>query len=151
MEAQVWIRWKRKRSYRMREICLLMLFMSLQVRLRPQLLRTLYTILLPKKTICTINLHIGHDGVLISFLYLLFFGLCQNVTGQAAQLPCHQLQLGSHPLGFYGCIFNFLLFVSIFLPFLANPFLSFEFSLSFLCFYGCQAAAHFKFFLWGQL
>ena len=69
----MWIRWKRKRSYRMREICLLMLYMSLQVRLRPQLLRTLYTILLPKKTICTINLHIIHAGVLISFLYLFTF------------------------------------------------------------------------------
>ena len=77
----MWIRWKRKRSYRMREICLLMLYMSLQVRLRPQLLRTLYTILLPKKTICngkticTINLHIIHAGVLISFLYLFTFWL----------------------------------------------------------------------------
>ena len=89
----MWIRWKRKRSYRMTETCLLMPFMSLQVRLRPQLLRTLYAILLPKKTICngkticTINLHIVHDGVLISFLYLLFFGLCQNVVAKRPSCP----------------------------------------------------------------
>ena len=53
--------------------------MSLQVRLRPQLLRTLYTILLPKKTICngkpicTINLRTVLAGVLISFLYHFLF------------------------------------------------------------------------------
>ena len=54
---------------------------SLQVRLRPQLLRTSYTILLPKKTICngkticTVNFHIIHAAVLISFLYLFTFWL----------------------------------------------------------------------------
>ena len=76
----MWIRWKRKRSYRIREICLLMLYMSLQVRLRPQLLRTLYTInfitektICNGKTICTINLHIIHAGVLISFLLSFYF------------------------------------------------------------------------------
>ena len=90
----MWIRWKRKRSYRMREICLLMLYMSLQVRLRPQLLRTLYTILLPKKTICngkticTINLHIIHAGVLISFLYLFTFWLLPKLMWLAKRPSC---------------------------------------------------------------
>ena len=41
------------------------------------------------------------------FISFFLFVLCYNVAGQAAQLPCHQLQLGSHPLGFYSCIFNF--------------------------------------------
>ena len=54
---------------------------SLQVRLRPQLLRTSYTNLLLKKTICngkticTVNFHIIHAAVLISFLYLFTFWL----------------------------------------------------------------------------
>ena len=69
-----------------RNMCIIAIY-SLQVRLRPQLLRTSYTVLLPKKTICTINLHIIHAGVLISFLYLFTFWLlpkCGWPSGLAA-------------------------------------------------------------------
>ena len=47
----MWIRWKRKRFFSMREICLFATY-SVQVRLRRQLLRTLYTIFLQVNTIC---------------------------------------------------------------------------------------------------
>ena len=63
---------------------------SFQVRLRRQLLRTSYTIFLPKKrfvmenSICTINFNIIHAVVLISFSYFSIFCFCQNVVGQVA-------------------------------------------------------------------
>ena len=102
-----------------------MLFISLQVWLWPFLLvRTLYITLVLKKTICTLNLHIVHAGVLISFcsspfFFIFFYFLVSARMSLAKRSSCRAISCS---------------WAATRLAFLVIPFLSFQFLSSLLLF-----------------
>ena len=132
---------------------------SLQVRLRPQLLRTSYTNLLLKKTICngkticTVNFHIIHAAVLISFLYLFTFWLLPKMwLAKRPRCPAISCSWAATRLA---STVAFLISLAFCINFSSFSFSSFSFfSNSFFplfYFYCSQATVDLNLLLWGQL